>query len=178
MKPTAMRYFALLALLPFMTIAGRGQTAQSVPSSSSNASFVSPQGGLTATVVASGKEKGYEQAESRVEIRNTKGTLLCAHDFSSPDGEHGYSVDTAQWTPDSQFFVFSMRNSGGHMPMYVPVVFWSRGTNHFYQLDNYTAVQTFSVTSPAKITVDTWPNLKPATVSLSDVARLKPTQLR
>ena len=129
-------------------------------------SFASPDGGFNAVVLASGKEKGSEQAESRVEIHDRKGTVLCVHDFSSPDGEHGYGADTVQWTPDSEFFVFRMRNSGGHMPMYAPLVFWSRSRNHFYQLDDYTADQTFSVTSSSKIVVDTWPDLKPATVSL------------
>jgi hypothetical protein len=62
--------------------------------------------------------------------------------------------------------------------MYKPVVFWSRRTNRFYQLNDYTADETFSVTSPAKIAVATWPDLKPATVSLADVNGMKTTQLR
>ncbi len=141
-------------------------------------SFVSPDGAYKAVVLASGKEKGSREAESRVEIRNGKGVVLCSHDFSSADGEHGYGVDTAQWTPDSRFFIFRLRNSGGHMPMYAPAVFWSKSKNHFYQLDDYTADQTFSVASPARITVDTWPDLKVATVSLTDLDKVKTTQLR
>jgi len=115
------------------------------------------------------------RAESKSE---TAVTVLSVHDFSSPDGEHGYGVDIAQWTQDSQFFVFSMSNSGGHSPMYKPVVFWSRRTNRFYQLNDYTANETFSVTSPAKITAERWPSLKPATASLSDVSALKLSELR
>lgn len=164
-------------LLLVATVAN-GQKRQSPRSSSGNVSFAAPNGTFTALVLASGKEKGSEQAESRVEVRNAQGAVLCVHDFSSPDGEHGYGVQTAQWTPDSQFFVFRMRNSGGHMPMYAPVVFWSKNANHFYQLDDYTADQTFSVTSPARIALDTWPDLKPATVSLKDLGGLKTTQLR
>ena len=71
-----------------------------------------------------------------------------------------------------------MSDSGGHSPMYKPVVFWSRRTNRFYQLNDYTANETYSVTSPAKIAVETWPSLKPATVSLSDVSALKLSELR
>jgi hypothetical protein len=144
----------------------------------SHASFISPQGRLTAIVLASGKEKGSEEAESRVEIRDRGGAVLCVHDFSSSDGEHGYGVDAADWTPDSQFFVLRMRNSGGHMPLYAPVVFWSRSRNHFYQLDDYAADQIFSITSPAKVSVETWPNMKSATVSLGDLGTVKATELR
>jgi hypothetical protein len=117
--------------------------------------------------VPSGKEKGNERAESRVEIRRKNGTLLRAHDFSSDDGEHGYRLDGGQWTLDSEFFVFRMRNSGGHSPMYAPVVFWSLTDNHFYQLsDDYTGDDTFSVSPTDEIYVSTWPGMKPATVSL------------
>jgi hypothetical protein len=91
------------------------------------------------------------------------------HDFSSADGQHGYGVDGAQWTPDSQFFVCRMSNSGGHSPMYAPVVFWSRKRNRFYQLNAYTADRTFSITTPDTVNVDTWPGLNPATVSFSGV---------
>ena len=153
-------------------------TAAQNTASSENRSFAAPNGLFSAVVLAGGKEKGAEGAESRVEVRDAKGVVLCAHDFSSADGEHGYGVDTAQWTPDSQFFVFRMRNSGGHMPEWAPVVFWSKDRNHFYQLDDYTADQTFSVRSPSRIVVDTWPGLKPSTVSLKDLGALKLTQLR
>jgi hypothetical protein len=133
--------------------------------------LVSPDGSLAAASLTS---KG---VENRVEIQDAKRTVLCVHDFSSPDGEHGYGVDAAEWTSDSQFVVFRLRSSGGHMPMYAPVVFWSRSTNHFYQLDNYTADQSFSVTSPAKIAVETWPELAPATVSLRELGGVKVSQL-
>jgi hypothetical protein len=87
--------------------------------------FVSPDGTLIAIVIPNGKEKGGEKDESRVEIRRRKGGRLRAHDFSSDDGSHGYGVDGAQWTADSQFFVFRMRSSGGHSPMWAPGVYWS-----------------------------------------------------
>jgi hypothetical protein len=86
-------------------------------------------------------------------------------------------VDAAQWTPDSQFFIFRLRNSGGHMPMYAPVAFWSRSRNHFYQLVDYTADQIFSVTAPDKVSMETWPNMKPATIALHDQRSLGTIQL-
>ncbi len=156
--------------------------AQSRPDTNAADTYPSPDGQLVATVIPSGKEKGRERAESRVEIRRKDGALLCVHDFSSADGartdaafcarlllrrgEHGYGVDGAQWTPDSQFFVFPMSNSGGHMPLYVPVAFWSRSLNRFSRLDNFTASLTFSVVANDGVKVSTWPEMKPVTLSL------------
>lgn len=128
--------------------------------------FASPDDMLLAVVIPVDKHEGFEELESSVEMRSKAGARLRKHDFSSPDGEHGSGVDGAAWTPDSQFFVFRLRNSGGHSPMYAPVVFWSRRRNRFYQLNDYTADMTFSVAAPDRVRADTWPDLKPATVSL------------
>jgi hypothetical protein len=137
--------------------------------------FVSPDSRLIAVVIPNGKENGApEKNESRVEIRGRKGDLLHAYDFSSDDGSHGYGVDGAQWTADSQFFVFRMRSSGGHSPMWAPVVYWSRKTTHFYELSDYTGDIEFSVTAPDTINVSTSTDMHPAVVSLHE---LKPTQV-
>ena len=150
----------LAALVPLDFI------AQSRPDTNATATYLSPDGQVVAAMIPSEKEKGRERAESRVEIRRKDGALLCVHDFSSADGEHGYGVDGAQWTPDSQFFVFPMSNSGGHMPLYVPVAFWSRSLNRFSRLDNFTASLTFSVVANDGVKVSTWPEMKPVTLSL------------
>jgi len=139
--------------------------------------FVSPDKRLVAIVVPADKHEGYEELESRVEIHSRGGAPLCAHDFSSDDGEHGYGVDGAQWTPNSQFFVFRLRSSGGHSPMNAPVVFWSRKTNRFYDLKGYTADVTFSVTAPDNVSVDTWTDLRPATLSLHSLQEHQRTEL-
>ena len=152
--------------------------ADSAVSEDGTKRFVSPDGALTAIVFPTGKEKGAEEYESRVEIHRKGGTLLGAHDFSSSDGEHGYGVDVARWTPDLQFFVFRMRNSGGHSPMFAPVVFWSRRANHFYQLNDYTADEIFSVTSPDEVSVSTWPEMKPVTISLKELGQSDVTTLQ
>ena len=99
-------------------------------------SFKSPDGRLAAVVIPVSKQRGFEENESRISIQTNGGKQLLVHDFSSDDGQHGYGVDVAQWTPDSEFFVCQMRNSGGHSPMYAPVVFWAREKNRFYQLTN------------------------------------------
>ena len=59
-----------------------------------------------------------------------------------------------------------MRSSGGHSPAYAPVVFWSRMKNCFYQLDDYTGDISFSLSAPDKVSLSTWPDMKPVTVSL------------
>ncbi len=140
--------------------------------------FVSPDKSLVATVIPADKQEGLEQLESRVEISSKGGSQLRMHDFSSDDGEHGYGEDGARWTPDSQFFVLRMRSSGGHSPTYAPVVFWSRKTHRFYQLNDCTADMTFSVTAPDRVSVDTWPGLKPVTLSLHSLQDRQVSKLR
>ena len=131
---------------------------------------------LIAFVIPVGKQRGFEGSESQIDIRKG-GKLLRSHDFASEDGDHGYGVDGAHWTPDSQFFVCRMRSSGGHSPMYAPVVFWSRRTNRFYQLKDFTADQTISISAPDKLSVDTWPAVNPATVWLENIPSGKATEL-
>jgi hypothetical protein len=133
------------------------------------ATLKSPDGQLTAVV--SGK------TESRISIQRSNGTQLRMHDFSSAGGQNGFGADGAQWTPDSQFFVIRLRSSGGHMPTYALVVFWSRKANRFYHLINYTADQIFSVAAPDKVNVSTWPDLKPKTVSLHSVTESERNEL-
>lgn len=116
--------------------------------------------------------------ESVVSIRDEDGNTLQKHDFASQDGEHGYEVDGVKWTPDSQYCVFRLRSSGGHSPMFAPIVFWSRTTSHFYSLKDYTADRTFSVGAPAKVSASMWPGMRPATVSLSEVKQTEMTELR
>ena len=62
--------------------------------------------------------------------------------------------------------------------MYAPIVFWSRKANRFYQLNEYTADQIFSVGSPEELSVSTWPDLKPVTLSLGAIAKTQLTELR
>jgi hypothetical protein len=140
-----------------------------IPAASSEdhrTTFVSPDHVLTAIVQPAAHDGQVHVSESRVEVRQSANRLIRFHDFSSRDGEHGYVVDHASWTPNSLYFVFSMRSSGGHSPMYAPIVFWSRDTGRFYQLRAYTADQLFSVSAPDKLKVSDWPTMKPKTISL------------
>src|SRR5262249_1299230 len=64
--------------------------------------------------------------ESRVVIHTSKGDTLTSKDYSSPRGTNGYYVFNAKWSPDSQFFVYSMSSSGGHSPWSFPMMAYSR----------------------------------------------------
>jgi hypothetical protein len=140
--------------------------------------FKSPDGAVSAVVVLRGKDRHPAPSENRVEIYNRSGEILVVHDFSSPDGTHGHGVATAQWTPDGQFFVFSLTSSGGYMSLYAPLVFWSRAKNHLYELKGYTASQTYSVSPPDTVTLNTYPGMKDAAISLATVRDSEVIELR
>lgn len=148
-----------------------------VPAERIQKELKSPDGKFVAVVAPAGKKKGFEERESRISIVRPGGTQFSMHDFSSRDGEHGYGVDGAYWTPDSQFFVCRMSNSGGHSPLYAPIVFWSRRTKHFYQLKAYTADRIFMIASPDKVKADSWPGMQPVTFRLSSVKEGEVTEL-
>ena len=98
--------------------------------------YTSPDGRLVATIIPTGKGKSLRDYECRIEIRQKRGRSLLKHDFSSSDGEHGYGIVRAEWTPDSQFFVFSVESSGGHQPWHYPTLFYDRQRNFLKVLDD------------------------------------------
>jgi hypothetical protein len=70
--------------------------------------------------------------ESRVVLRGPDAKLLTSKDYSSPRGANGYYVVRAEWSPDSQFFVYSLSSSGGHSPWSFPIWVYSREKNLIY----------------------------------------------
>jgi hypothetical protein len=64
--------------------------------------------------------------ESRVVIRSSAGDTLTSRDHSSPRGANGYYVVSAKWSPDSQFFIYSLTSSGGHSPWSFPIMVYGR----------------------------------------------------
>ena len=66
--------------------------------------------------------------ESRVVIRSSAGDTLTSKDHSSPRGMNGYYVYLAKWSPDSQFFVYSLVSSGGHSPWSFPIMVFGRNS--------------------------------------------------
>jgi hypothetical protein len=69
--------------------------------------------------------------ESRVVMRSSAGATLSSKDYSSPNGTNGNYVLNAKWSPDSQFFVYSMMSSGGHSPWSFPIAVYSVQKNEF-----------------------------------------------
>lgn len=129
-----------------------------------------PDKAAVALVFPVGKP-GYERYESRVEVRSKSGRLLAEQGYSSPDREHGYGVEKAVWTPDSNFFVYSLENSGGHQPWHAPVEFYSRAAGRIFSLDDalHDAVMSpqFSLAAPDRVTVELWFSKTKKTVPLS-----------
>jgi hypothetical protein len=64
--------------------------------------------------------------ESRVVIRKSSGDTVTSLDHSSPRGMNGYYVFRAKWSPDSQFFAYSLISSGGHSPWSFPMMVFGR----------------------------------------------------
>ena len=99
--------------------------------------------------------------ESRVVIRTSKGDTLTSKDYSSPRGTNGYYVYNAKWSPDSQFFVFSMTSSGGHSPWSYPTMVYSRHKNLIVKFSDMidgkpTLSGDFSFSGPHAVVASTW----------------------
>jgi hypothetical protein len=99
--------------------------------------------------------------ESRVVIRNAAGDTLTSKDYSSPRGINGYYVYRAQWSPDSQFFVFSLTSSGGHSPWSYPIMVYSRQKNVIAKFSDMidgkpTLSGDFSFSGPHTVAATTW----------------------
>ena len=98
-----------------------------------------PDGSARVVVVPVGKEAGRSEYESRITFQSNDGKIACTLDYSSEDSEHGFGVVKAEWTPDSQYFVFSLTSSGGHQAWHAPTQFLSREDGTVRTLDDYFA---------------------------------------
>jgi hypothetical protein len=99
--------------------------------------------------------------ESRVVIYSSVGATLMSMDYSSPRGANGYYVLNAKWSPDSQFFVFSMMSSGGHSPWSFPIWVYSVKKNQFANFSDMingspTVSGQFTIAAPHSLTASTW----------------------
>ena len=110
-------------------------------------------------------------AESQLSIRTPSGELLFRKSYASDDGEHGFGVIKAQWTPDSQYFVYSLGSSGGHQPWHSPVDFFDRRWFRVRSLDELLKDSIvgpqFGITAPDKVKVALNQAKKSVKVSLS-----------
>lgn len=149
--------------------------------------YGSPDGAVSAKIVwvPVPREEGFE---SRLVILSRSSKPICRADFTSPDHEHGYVVEKAAWSPDSQFFVATLSNSGGHSPWYVLAMVYRRRQNRFESLGDFigsVASPRFSFKPPDALTVKVWKrapdgavdftnNGVPRTVDLSQVFQKGP----
>jgi hypothetical protein len=153
-----MRFSICLAISVFViACAQQPPTPGPIPPQPVNCpGMTSPDQQLRACVLSVGTHPNPPFNESRVEIRNMGGTVLATKDFKSPDGEHGRNVQKMEWSPDSQFFVFSTASSGGHSPWHWQTYFYDRKRNTFKEVDDFTGPvikRNFKLTAPDWIEV-------------------------
>ena len=99
--------------------------------------FISPDKKTVASVFAADKSlNATPDMESNVAIRSMGGAALASKDYSSPGGANGYYVVNAKWSPDLQFFAYSMMSSGGHSPWSFPIWVYSVKKNQFASLSD------------------------------------------
>jgi hypothetical protein len=124
--------------------------------------FPSPDRSLRAVVLPVGLElHATPDIESRVAIRANDAKLLTSKDHASPRGADGFYVVRAKWSPDSQFFVYSMSSSGGHSPLLFPTWVYSRQKNLFVSFSELiggrpTLSEDFSFSGPHTVKATTW----------------------
>ena len=122
--------------------------------------YMAPNGLMQVSIVPVGKVPARAKYESRVEFLSVDRTLVCALDFSSEDSEHGFGVVKAEWTPDSQYFVFSLTSSGGHQSWHSPTQFYSRKDGTVRSLNDYfeagISESDFRIIAPNTVKTKVW----------------------
>jgi hypothetical protein len=124
--------------------------------------YTSPDKKLNAAVVAADASlNDTPDMESRVEILSGAGATLTSKDYSSPGGANGYYVFNAKWSPDSQFFVYSMMSSGGHSPWSFPIMVYSVKKNQIAKFSDMingqpTLSGQFKIAPPHSLSARTW----------------------
>ena len=87
-----------------------GASARAEPRCFGTGDVVSADGAYTARITRSGRATC---GESKIEIFTADNHLLTVADYTSNDGQSGEGVIQAQWSPDSQFLVFSLTQPPG-----------------------------------------------------------------
>jgi hypothetical protein len=98
-----------LFLLAGCWSAAEAQTATG-PHCFGTGEVASADGAYSAHVIRSGRSAC---GESKIEVFSADGHLLTVADYTSIDGQSGEGVIQAQWSPDSQFLVFSLTQPPG-----------------------------------------------------------------
>jgi len=154
MKTTLLLVFVMVSA---MTAA---ETAKHANQEKGERQYTAPDGGAHVVVVPVSKEPGRSEYESRIKFQSSDGKISCTLDYSSEDSEHGFGVVKAEWTPDSQYFVFSLTSSGGHQAWHAPTQFLSRKDGKVRTLDDYFTVgisnADFRVVAPNTVKTEVW----------------------
>jgi hypothetical protein len=100
--------------------------------------------------------------ESRVVIRTARGDTVMSRDHSSPRGANGHYVYRGSWSPDSQYFVYSLVSSGGHSPWSWPIWVFSAKRGQFARFSDMIAGRPtlsgdFTFAAAHTLTAMTWP---------------------
>jgi hypothetical protein len=169
----------LLLIVVMVSVMTATESSQLAKQEKKQRRYTAPDGGLTVLVVPISKAAGRSEYESRIELKSADGGIACAIDYSSADSEHGYGVVKAEWTSDSQYFVFSLTSSGGHQAWHVPTQFLSRNDGTIRSLDDYFASAgisnaDFRLIAPNTIKTEVWKDKAvPVTVKLDALPPLR-----
>jgi hypothetical protein len=112
--------------------------------------YESPDGSLRAEIQSIRKNPS-GPAESKIEILSKEGKRIWIVKYTSSDGEHGFGVFKAAWTPDSQYFVYSLVSSGGYEPGRSPIFFYDWRVERVRSFDEEVGVVVdadFSLSAP------------------------------
>ena len=114
------------------------------------------------------RDGSYRSYESQVEFYSPRHEMLCALDYTSADGEHGFGIVKAAWTPDNNYFVFSLTSSGGHQAWHAPTMFYTRRENSIHSLDSYVdggiSKGDFVLQSPNVVLTEVWRSEQPTPI--------------
>jgi hypothetical protein len=141
--------------------------------------YAAPDGSAHVMVLPVSKEAGRTEYESRIEFQSRDDSTLCVLDYSSEDGEHGFGVVKAEWTPDSRYFVFSLTSSGGHQSWHAPTQFFNRQDGTIRSLDDYFVASGITTTdfrliAPNTIKTEIWKDKTvPVSIGLADLPPLR-----
>jgi hypothetical protein len=135
--------------------------------------YASPDGSLRAEIQSVRKTPS-GAAESKIEVLSKVGKRVWIVKYTSSDGEHGFGVFKAAWTPDSQYFVYSLVSSGGHELGRSPIFFYDRRVERVRSFDEEVGVvlnPDFSLSSPDVVEVAIQDNgqYKKVKIALSDL---------
>jgi hypothetical protein len=97
----------------------------------------------------------------RGRLQRTQIAADAATGIESPRGTNGYYVVNAKWSPDSQFFVYSMASSGGHSPWSFPMMVYSRQSKRIVEFSDMiegkpTISADFHLVGPHTLVASTW----------------------